>query len=116
MPDWLARVMDNGLHYLGFFFGPKIYADHVWLDVLAKLDVGYDPRRGTGTGRQGTFPPPLHPMGTEIAPLSSPRGLNTYQIHPLMDEIPVGDRGSVAIPSVGPTEMRMGARIPRAKV
>ena len=49
-----------------------------------------DGERGTGMGRQGTFPPPLHPMGTEIAP----RELNTYQIHPLMDEIPVGDRGS----------------------
>jgi len=84
------------------FFGPKIYADHAWLDVLAKLDVGYDPRRGTGNGdgETGNVPSPASPDGDRNSPLSSSQGLNTYQIHPLVDEIPVGDRESrpVAIP------------------
>ena len=76
MPDWLARVMDNGLHYLGFFFGPKIYADHAWLDVLAKLDVGYDPRRGTGNGdgETGNVPSPASPDGDKNSPVKLPAG------------------------------------------
>ena len=57
---------------------------------------------GTGTGSRGTFPSPLHPTGT-ILTIKTPCGVKHSHFDPLMDEIPIGDRGSgigsVAIPS-----------------
>jgi len=78
---WLLFSILGLLYYLGFFFA------HAAVQRT-------DPRRGKGTGRQGTSLPPLHPTGTIFVLLSSPRGLNTPQLHPLIDELPIGDRGS----------------------
>jgi len=41
-----------------------------------------------------TFCAPFHPTGMTFGPLRSPRGLKIPQLHPLMDEFPIGDRGS----------------------
>ena len=48
---------------------------------------------GIGDGDTGNVPSPAIPDGDQIWPLRSPWGLNTTHLHPLMDEIPVGDRG-----------------------
>jgi hypothetical protein len=66
-----------------------------------------DPRWGTGTGSWGTFSSPRHPMGISFRTPTSPQGVKSPCLHPLIDEFPVGDRGSgigdrgpIAIPSL----------------
>jgi hypothetical protein len=56
-------------------------------------------RQGTGTGICRTLCSPLPLTGMKIVPLNSSRGLKLPYLHPLMEEIPVGDRGPIAIPS-----------------
>jgi hypothetical protein len=56
------------------------------------------PDGGTGTGMHRTLRAPLHPSGITFGMLRSPRGLKISQLHPLMEEFPVGNRGLIAIP------------------
>jgi hypothetical protein len=56
-------------------------------------------RQGTGTGIQRTLCSLLPPTGMKIDPLRSPQGLKVPHLHPLMEEIPMWDRGPIAIPS-----------------
>ena len=51
----------------------------------------------TGNGAWDTVPFPSSPDGDDFELFRSPRGLSTIHFHPLIDEIPVGDRGPVAI-------------------
>jgi len=55
---------------------------------------------GIGDGDTGNVPSPAIPDGDQIWPLRSPWGLNTTHFHPLIDEIPVGDRGLGPLPSL----------------
>jgi hypothetical protein len=48
----------------------------------------------TGTGSGGTFQSSLPPTGMSFSPQTSSRGSVLVREHPLMDEIPVEDRGS----------------------
>lgn len=76
----------------------------IWVGPIIGLLLAHTrvPRRGMGTGTAGTFQAPFHPTGISTGPLSSPWGSISYRFHPLMDEIPVGDRGPVAILSPPP--------------
>jgi hypothetical protein len=48
---------------------------------------------GNGDGEVGNVPISASPDGAEFKPLTSPRGTNLSYFLPLIEEIPVGDRG-----------------------
>jgi hypothetical protein len=81
-----AGIWELGLGFLSFVLGL------VTLCGLLLAHAG-TPRRGE-RGRGDKERSLLHPTGMRFSPLRSPRGLKISQLHPLMDEFPVGDRGS----------------------
>jgi hypothetical protein len=50
--------------------------------------------RETGTGNDGSSPPPPSPTGINFSLFSSPRGQNCYHPRLLIGEFPAGNRGS----------------------
>ena len=60
--------------------------------LCSRTKLSLHPRRGTGMGRWGTSPPPLHPTGLSFILLSPQWGEESPQFHPLMDKFPNGDR------------------------
>ena len=61
---------------------------------LIRPPIGLGAPADNGDGEVENVPTPASPDGACFYPLTSPWGTNIPHFHPLMDEIPVGDRGS----------------------
>jgi hypothetical protein len=73
----------------------------IWasFSLFMHIHVYSGTHRVSGAGMLRTFQAPLHPTGITFDLLRSPRGLKISQLHPLMEEFPIGDRGPITIPN-----------------
>lgn len=80
-------------------FGGPEWPGRLWANILLRANINSgDP---TGDGETENVPAPASPDGSEFRPLKAPWGVKSPQFHHLIDEFPIGDRGSgpIAIPT-----------------
>jgi hypothetical protein len=75
-----------GRNHTAGFFWPYFYTSN------CSFTLGSPPGNGDGDAQNVMLP--ASPTGMKIDPLTSPWGLKVPHLHPLMEEIPVGDQGS----------------------